>query len=207
MIKKVVVAVFFVLALGFVSSIGSENYGISVPTVADGGGNLISTNYGLKALIGGISGVINSATQIAKIGFWYTAVLDREAPTISIISPTNTTYTTSTIWFNATADEEIDTWIVNYNGTNVTHAINTSLEVEDGNFQLKLYANDTLGNWGLNDSIWFSVDTKNYTDSCGNLASANTIYYLNQSVTSTDTCFNIQANNITLDCNGYKINY
>jgi len=80
-------------------------------------------------------------------------------PTITIQSPTNKSYSTSTIWFNATASETIDTWIVNYNGTNHTHSINTSLEVEDGSFQLLFYANDTTGNWGLNDSIYFTVDT------------------------------------------------
>jgi parallel beta-helix repeat protein len=84
---------------------------------------------------------------------------DITAPTIQVQSPTNTSYSTSTIWFNATADESISTWIVNYNGTNVTHIINTSLEVEDGNHQLLLYANDSSNNFGLNDSIYFTVDT------------------------------------------------
>lgn len=81
-------------------------------------------------------------------------------PTINVFSPTNTTHTISILFFNATNDTEIDTWIVNYNGTNVTIDINTTLTVEDGStFQLLLYANNTNGNFGLNDSIFFSVDT------------------------------------------------
>jgi hypothetical protein len=42
---------------------------------------------------------------------------------------------------------------------------------------------------------------------CGDLTYANTTYYLNNNVTSTGTCFNVLANNVTLDCNGYTINY
>ncbi len=85
------------------------------------------------------------------------------SPTINVFSPTNTTHTTSTIFFNATnSSVSVDKWIVNYNGTNVTlSAINTTLTVEDGsNFNLLLYANNSVtGVFGLNDTIFFSVDT------------------------------------------------
>ena len=81
-------------------------------------------------------------------------------PSIYIFSPTNTSYATSTIFFNATANQTIDNWIVNYNGTNTTlSSINTTLEVEDGiDFHLLFYGNDTDGVLGLNDTIYFSVD-------------------------------------------------
>jgi hypothetical protein len=43
-----------------------------------------------------------------------TFTVDTTPPTIMVQSPiNNTSYSTSTIWFNATADEPIDTWIVN----------------------------------------------------------------------------------------------
>ena len=87
-------------------------------------------------------------------------ILDITPPTIQVQSPTNTTYANSTIYFNATADETISTWVANYNGTNITgFTINTTLIVEDGNHHLLLYANDSAGNFGLNDSIYFTVDT------------------------------------------------
>ena len=83
-------------------------------------------------------------------------------PVINVFSPTNNSnFTTSTIFFNATSSLAVNTWIVNYNGTNATLTdINTSLTVEDGNnFQLLLYANNSAtGVFGLNDSIFFSVD-------------------------------------------------
>ncbi|KKL64455.1 hypothetical protein LCGC14_2164880, partial [marine sediment metagenome] len=82
-------------------------------------------------------------------------------PTITVFSPTNTTFTTSTIFFNASIEDTVDEFIVNYNGTNITSfTINTTLEVEDGNHQLLIYANgSSTPNWGLNDTIFFTVDT------------------------------------------------
>jgi len=111
---------------------------------------------------------------------WWLEVNDITLPTIQIQSPTNTSYNYQTIWFNATADEPIDTWIVNYNGTNQTIPINSTLEVADGSYQLLLYANDSFGNVGLNDSIWFSVDTTSPTLTI--LSPSNTTYYTNQLV-------------------------
>ena len=43
--------------------------------------------------------------------------------------------------------------------------------------------------------------------SCQTLDTANQEYLLTQNVSSTETCFNITADNVTLDCQGYKINY
>ena len=83
-------------------------------------------------------------------------------PIITIFSPTNTTFSISTIFFNATTNQTITEFIVNYNGTNITSfTINTTLEVEDGFHHLFLYANgtDTPTAWGLNDSVFFTVDT------------------------------------------------
>jgi len=88
--------------------------------------------------------------------------VDTVPPTINVYSPVsnNTNYSTSTIFFNATSNEAISTWMIDFNGTNNTlSAINTSLVVNDGTYQAKFWANDTAGNFGLNNSIWFTVDT------------------------------------------------
>ena len=87
-----------------------------------------------------------------------TFFIDSISPIISVLSPQNQIYNTSIIYFNATSNEPINSWIVDYNGTNKTISINTSLNVEEGSHHLLLYANDSAGNWGLNDSIYFSVD-------------------------------------------------
>jgi surface protein/parallel beta-helix repeat protein len=44
-------------------------------------------------------------------------------------------------------------------------------------------------------------------NACGVLDTANTVYTLTQNVSSQGTCFTITQPNITLDCNGYSINY
>lgn len=42
---------------------------------------------------------------------------------------------------------------------------------------------------------------------CGTLSTANATYVLNTSLNATGTCMTVSAPNITLDCNGYTINY
>jgi surface protein/parallel beta-helix repeat protein len=42
---------------------------------------------------------------------------------------------------------------------------------------------------------------------CGTLETANMIYNLTSNVSSQGTCFIVTADNVTLDCNGYTINY
>ena len=86
--------------------------------------------------------------------------IDSISPTITVFRPLNITYNTTNIFFNATASETVDTWILNYNGTNITNFnINTSLIVESGSHQALFYANDSFGNLGLNDTIFFTVPT------------------------------------------------
>ncbi|MBU0894873.1 MAG: S8 family serine peptidase [Nanoarchaeota archaeon] len=89
--------------------------------------------------------------------------IDLTTPIINVLSPKNDSYNsserTATIWFDATSDEQIETWIVNYNGTNVTLPyINISLQIEEGEHHLILYGNDSAGNIGINNSIDFEID-------------------------------------------------
>ena len=100
---------------------------------------------------------INKSTQSATRTFTVNTM-----PVINVTSPLdNQNFTTSIIFFNATSSLSADTWIVNYNGTNTTlPGINTSLSVEDGTFNLLLYANNSItGVFGLNNSINFTVNT------------------------------------------------
>ncbi len=153
----------------------------------------------------------NSSQGTNASGFRFT--ID-SSPVINIISPTanNTNFTTSTIFFNATNSLPVDTWIVNYNGTNhtLTAGINTSLEVEDGSFQLLLYANNSVsGKFGLNDSIFFTVDsnspkiTVTSPNETFNFHEVNTDIKLNWNYTdpNPDTCrFDWNNTNVTVTC-------
>ncbi|HEC39514.1 hypothetical protein LCGC14_0538350 [marine sediment metagenome] len=133
------------------------------------------------------------------------------APRINVNSPTNITFTAPTIFFNATTNKSIDTWIVNYNGTNVTLSdVNTTLEVEDGFHHLLLYANNSdTGSFGLNDTIFFSVDSNvpslNVTQPFGVInfqdISINQTLLWNVSDINIDTClFQYEGANTTLNC-------
>lgn len=89
-----------------------------------------------------------------------TLIRENDPPNINVLSPTNQTYAPGAVFFNATADDTISTWIVNYNGTNFTHTINTTMNVVYGShYHLYLYANDSDGNWGVNSSTFFHVST------------------------------------------------
>ena len=57
----------------------------------------------------------------------------------------------------------------------------------------------------LNDILGFkAADVGNITDACSTITSSKTV---TSDVSATATCFTIGANSITLDCNGYTINY
>ncbi len=122
------------------------------------------------------------------------------SPIINVFSPTNKTYSISTIYFNATNSTGIDNWTLNYNGTNITDfAINTTLDVEDGSFQLLLYANSTTEKIGLNDTIYFTVDANpiNIFSPTNTTYSISTIYFNATNSTPID--------NWTLNYNGTNI--
>ena len=88
-------------------------------------------------------------------------------PIITISSPvSNTNYPTSNIWFNATSSLNVDYWVINYNGTNITiddqsgTSLSKLLNVNDGTYNLTIYANNSnTGVWGVNNSVKnFMVD-------------------------------------------------
>jgi len=94
---------------------------------------------------------------------WFT--YDSTPPGITISSPTNTSYS-STFDLNMTTDENADQCLYNLNGGSNTSLSNDSMtnwfvEVtpgSDATHQLNIYCNDTLGNMGLNDTVWFTYD-------------------------------------------------
>ncbi len=140
--------------------------------------------------------------------------IDTTAPTIQINLPLNQTYSTSTIPFNVTTDENatclfsIDDWTTNYtmqkNG--LTDFNYTKTSVADGIYNTKFYCNDTLGNWRTNTSVTFYVGFTPIT-SCQDLNQENITYRLQNDVQASNTCFNISANNVTLNCQGYSISH
>lgn len=138
--------------------------------------------------------------QLWNAGDGITYMVTNVAPTITVFSPTNSSYSDPTIYINGTNSTEIGMWVMNYNGTNITNFnINTSLNIEDGSHHLSLYANGTDGSWGVNNSIYFVVDTTSPVLNITNLVdgATNTTNYTTSSTipveldwTSTDTTLN-----------------
>ena len=85
--------------------------------------------------------------------------VDTIPPAITIHSPLNQTYTTSTIWLNVTADETVDTWMYNLNDAgNVSFTPNITITAQEGQNKITVWANDTAGNWN-SSTVYFRVDT------------------------------------------------
>ncbi|MFH1641356.1 MAG: LamG-like jellyroll fold domain-containing protein, partial [Nanoarchaeota archaeon] len=96
-----------------------------------------------------------------------TITIDTTTPKLSIISPTVTTYATSRIEFNISANEQldschysIDNWVTNVSmvAVNATY-YNKSSTVSDGTYTAKFFCNDTLNNINMTQNVTFTVDT------------------------------------------------
>ena len=92
----------------------------------------------------------------------YTSVtftIDTTPPTITIDSPTNTTYTTSTIIVDLSGDAE-NYWyyIVGIDSINQTWNSRLSRSLPDGIYTLHAYGNDSVGN-EVHISVTLTIDT------------------------------------------------
>ncbi|MBI4182027.1 MAG: hypothetical protein HY520_03605, partial [Candidatus Aenigmarchaeota archaeon] len=78
-----------------------------------------------------------------------TFTIDNAAPTISLLSPLNRTYNSTTVELNATATESISVWLYSLdNGANATFTPNTTITVSNGSHNISVYGNDSGGNIG-----------------------------------------------------------
>ncbi|MCK4649723.1 DUF2341 domain-containing protein [Candidatus Pacearchaeota archaeon] len=159
----------------------------------------------------------------ASIGQKFTPILynvsinkttsDTTAPSVTINSPLSQSYAPSSILFNVTASDvsSVDTcWYSLDSGANVSmtdsgnYWNDTNVSMTEGSHTVEFYCNDTLGNLNGTESVSFFIEFE--LDSCSILSLPGT-YILTQSVNSSGTCFTIGADNITLNGNGYFINY
>jgi PGF-pre-PGF domain-containing protein len=91
------------------------------------------------------------------------AEAETSLPDITIQSPSNTTYVTTSIWFNVTSSSDISACIVNYgfgnntmiNSTENWHHQNASMP--QGAKTATFYCNDTSNNWN-SASVGFTID-------------------------------------------------
>lgn len=94
--------------------------------------------------------------------------VDATSPAIVILSPENKTYSTDAIPLTFTIDEAISWMGYSLDGeANATISGNATLsDLFDGMHYVVVYANDTNGNMGMSNTVYFAVDTTppNITD-------------------------------------------
>ncbi len=91
-------------------------------------------------------------------------ILPLDVPIITIQSPQNTTYASATLSLNYTVSSDLAVSQCKYElngGANVSLAncANTTFTATEGSNSLKVWANDTTGNWGVSATLSFTVDT------------------------------------------------
>jgi hypothetical protein len=87
--------------------------------------------------------------------------VDTVPPSISVLSPKNTTYNKSNVELTFTVNESASWMGYSLDGQgNVTVGGNTTLTgLADGSHRVVVYANDTFGNMGGSGLVYFTVDT------------------------------------------------
>ncbi|NOR85720.1 hypothetical protein GQ473_06395 [archaeon] len=91
--------------------------------------------------------------------------IDFDAPLITVVSPLNSSYVDSFMWFNVTLDETGDWCGYSLDGESNVSIVgfgmiwNTQVLVPDGQHNVSFSCNDTSGNMNTTDNIYFIVDT------------------------------------------------
>jgi len=118
-------------------------------------GDIITASQGTNNLIvyaSDLDGNWNSSTVSFSV--------DSIPPVISINSPQNTTYSTTSIPLSVSANEAISTWLYSLNGgANVTFTPSTTITALQGDSNLVVYASDGAGNWN-SSKVYFSVELR-----------------------------------------------
>ncbi|MEM4366544.1 MAG: CARDB domain-containing protein [Candidatus Anstonellales archaeon] len=180
----------------------SGTIGVNPDLTAD---DFLPTNSSL--LSGNWTVIVFRSNNNAEISRAYFLLGDFNRPTLTIQSPSNTTYNYSTLDLNYTVyDSNLDScWYSIDNSANITlpSCQNTTIgPLTNGQHNITVYANDTAGNTN-SSTVWFTVKV----DSLFLYASVlypvnNTLLYPNQ--TSNFTC---QVNSTCTqgDCSPYNI--
>ena len=145
--------------------------------------------------------------------------IDNTPPTVTIDSPTNTTYVVSNVWFNVTTDSDVEWCGYSLNDANNQTLTNISdnwnyenSSVPDLYYTAVFYCNDTAGHISSN-SISFTVDTVIRTTLYLNSSNSSRYYeygsYSNLTAIYTDALGDVVSADIWLDIDilGYGTNF
>jgi parallel beta-helix repeat protein len=102
----------------------------------------------------------DTAGNMGSSGTVYFSV-DTTLPIITILSPENRTYDTTVVPLSFTVDEQVSWMAYSLDGkANETITGNELLTLSDGVHYVVVYANDTAGNMGASNTVYFTVDTE-----------------------------------------------
>ena len=122
-----------------------------------------------------------------------TFTVDTTDPTLTLYSPTNSSYNTTTIDLNYTStDTNLDTTWYEYNSANTTLTTNTTLSAADGQSTFIIWSNDSAGNTN-SINIVFTTDTLAPNTTASAIKDDETTYTFN-------TLTNSAYVNVTLTC-------
>jgi uncharacterized protein YneR len=142
--------------------------------------------------------IVGIFLSINLVGIMRVNAQDLIPPVVTIISPEATTYSTSSVDLNFTVNEET-VWI----GYSLDAADNETItgnwtltDLSEASHNIVVYANDTAGNMGESDVVYFSVDTTPPTITI--ISPQNTAY----STTSVDLNFTVNEETVWI---GYSL--
>jgi len=178
----------------------------------------------ISSYIDVLSGTSNN--NMTNTTFYSTATNNsvRYPQTISLPANSNVTPVTlnlsafNRVYLNSAALSFLNTSAeLTIKGLNFTNARPT-VAYDDATFaacsspQCNSSYNATAGTLAFNVSRFTTysseeVITSQNISACGSLSTSDRIYNLTQNVSSAGTCFTIAANNVTLDCQGYAVNF
>jgi hypothetical protein len=126
-------------------------------------GQSLGTASSFRVALGDLDGDDDLDAFVANVGpnkVWLNE-RDLYPPNIVVLSPENKTYSVDSVPLNFTVDETTSWMGYSLDGqANVTTAVNTTLSsLLDGGHHVVVYANDTAGNMGASETVYFTVDT------------------------------------------------
>jgi outer membrane protein assembly factor BamB len=94
----------------------------------------------------------------ASVAFTVTIPAPPLIPKVTIFSPTNTTYSTSSVSLSVSSNISVNKWYYDLGAGNITFTPNTTITAAEGSNTLTVWANSTSGGWGRGNIV-FSVNT------------------------------------------------
>lgn len=127
-----------------------SNLGYSRMACSKGGDIYSPSHANWVTLATSIDYVYKSDYLFEEAMYWNETTED--ITTINIVSPSSGETYESPVNLNVYADEEMDTWLYDIGSGNVTFTPNTSLEFPNGDFTVKVYANNSYDVLGYAES-------------------------------------------------------